>query len=234
MATFIGIDQSLTGTGTCILDCEGRVVDTLLVKPKKLKGVERLDFIVRRIVRFTEQVSGDVFSCREEYSFSSKGRSVFNLGELGGCIDLALYNLDRPQWTSHAHYRIPPSTHKKFCVLDGAATKGSVKKDKLAYLAKIAEHTGEEFDDDNVADSFMLAKTLWGFRQCLESEAYFDALLRERRESLVPPKMRKKMKITPSKVQRMGHEAFSELIRKGFAQTYLVFERASAGEINES
>jgi len=227
MTFYIGIDQSLTGTGMCILNEDGSIRDAALIKPKKALGlgIRRLAYIISSIIDFTSRVDGRILSTREEYSFSSKGRAVFNLGELGGCIDLTLYNHNNAQWDSHAHFRLPASTHKMFCLQNGSASKGKTKKDKLAYLEEIAKKTGEHFGDDNIADSFMLASTLRAFDRCLLDETFFNGLCPTKRTALVPPKTRKAMKVTPSKLLKMQHASFCELMEQCFEETYMVFSK---------
>jgi hypothetical protein len=227
MTFYIGIDQSLTGTGMCILNEDGSVRDTLLIKPKKIHGlgIRRLAYIMREIVGYMGSVAGRILTTREEYSFSSKGRAVFNLGELGGCVDLTLYNHENVQWDSHAHFRLPASTHKMFCLQDGSAKKGSTKAQKQVYLDKVAQKTGERFDDDNIADSYMLATTLRAFDRCLRDEEFFGALCPTKRTALVPPKTRKAMKVTPSKLLKMQHASFCELMEQCFKETYMVFSK---------
>jgi Holliday junction resolvasome RuvABC endonuclease subunit len=225
MTHFIGIDQSLTGTGGTILSEDGKIVDTILVSTKKMVGVRRLSHICREIRRFMSQVSGEIYTVREEYSFCSKGRAIFNLGELGGCVDLSMYEECRPGKPHHSHYRIPPGVHKKFCIDDGSANKGKVKADKLAYLALIEQHTGEHFDDDNIADSYMLARTLWGFWRIMKDEDYFLTLDREKKNVLVPPKIRKKKNLTPAKVGKLEYDVYKRVMSDSFTETYRLFEK---------
>lgn len=225
MTHFIGIDQSLTGTGGAILSDDGKVVDTILIQTKKMAGVKRLSHICREIRRFMSQVSGEIYTTREEYSFCSKGQAIFNLGELGGCVDLSIYEEHRPGSPHHAHYRLPPGVHKKFCIKDGSATKGSVKAEKLAYLALIEQHTGEHFDDDNIADSYMLARTLWAFRRIMKDEDYFSSLNRDEKITLVPPKERKKKKLTPARVDKLEYETYKRVMSDAFNDTYRMFEK---------
>jgi len=225
---FIGIDQSLSGTGVTVLSHNGEVVKTTVIKPGKLRGVKRLAYICDSIHDFVSDISGAVSSVREDYSYGSKGAAVFNLGELGGCVDLSLYYMMKEfGWASHAHYVIPISTHKKFCILNGAATKGTLKAHKLAYLKLVSEHTGQFFDDDNIADSYMLARTLWAFHQVSINQDFFDTLCRKKMDALVPTSYAKSIKLTPGKLRKMDWGTFNRIMWDGIKEVYFMFRNAS-------
>jgi Holliday junction resolvasome RuvABC endonuclease subunit len=229
---YLGIDQSLSGTGICVLDKDGKVLKTGIIKPKKLKGVQRLRYIVDELVEFIRTHCSEfdeIRASREEYSFSSKGAALFNLGELGGVIDLAFFDeangtlLDR----KIQYYRIPAGVHKKFVVKNGNAKKGTVKADKQKYLNRIAKHTGTLFDDDNIADAYMIGLTLRGYYRVVADPSYLaelDAADKEERLTFFPPKLRKRKKLTPSSIYSMSHGGYSDLIKEAFRDTYLTFE----------
>ena len=64
---------------------------------------------------------------------------VFNLGELGGCIDLVLYNKVNMNSSSKVKYYCIPPNSWKLLVLGS----GQVKKD-TQYLLTVYDKTGEK------------------------------------------------------------------------------------------
>jgi hypothetical protein len=209
----------------CALTPECKVLSTELVKTK-LTGVERLDEICKRISLFIDKFDGVMKITREEFSFSSKGRSIFDLGALGGCVDLMLFRKAVESGRIASYHKIPPNTHKKFCIQNGAAVKGTKKAEKRLYLDLIKQHTGENFDDDNVGDSYMLARTLLGMLTIQTDSALFGSLSSTSKEALIPPKFMKDNGLTPGKIRQMTQSQFSETVRAATIKTYMVFECA--------
>lgn len=137
---FLGIDQSLNGTGLCRL-LEGGGVDHLeTVCPGKLRGVERLAHIKSKTA--TLLYPSVKFAAIEHYSYNSVGR-VFELGEVGGVLRLLVYEYGVP------FVVVPPTSLKKFATGNAAA-------DKAAMVAA-AKKEGANVADDNQADAFFLA-----------------------------------------------------------------------------
>jgi len=155
----VGIDQSLSGTGIVEISHDGNIIRQQLFSPGKLLEVRRLDFITNKICEFCSEIKERFVVAREGYSFASKGRSVFNLGELGGCIDLTLFRSKMPNLVEY--YILPPTVVKKYCL-----GSGSVKKDS-SYLLLVYKKLGIEFPDDNQADAYMIATTLLGFKKAM-------------------------------------------------------------------
>lgn len=87
----------------------------------------------------------------EGYAYSAKG-AVFNLGELGGVLRLALYKRGIPT------IEVPPTYLKKFMTGKGTSPKNLMLKE--AYKTY-----GVDIDDDNECDAFALA---------LVAQQYFD------------------------------------------------------------
>jgi Holliday junction resolvasome RuvABC endonuclease subunit len=139
----LAVDQSLVESGVTVKD--GRLCDYVssTIKPK-MRGVERLQFIRDALADLIEKHEIQEV-IMEGYSFASQGRSVFDLGELGGVLKVMFYDLGLPL------HIIDPSTLKKFVV-----GKGNAKKEEM--LLKIYKRWGLEFKNHNVADSFALMK----------------------------------------------------------------------------
>ena len=83
--------------------------------------------------------------CLEGYSFGSRGRAVFQTGELGGLVRVLLHK------TGIKWIEIPPSQVKKF-----ATGKGNCGKDLI--LQQVYKRWGMEFKTSDEADAFVLAK----------------------------------------------------------------------------
>lgn len=221
----VGIDQSLTGTGLAELTNDGKLKRNVLVKTGKIFGIERLDLITKTVVSFCQEVNERFVISREGYSFASKGRSVFNLGELGGCIDLTLYRSEIPNLVSY--YVLPPTVVKKFCLGSGATKKDS------GYLLKVYNKYGIEFDDDNQADAFMIAKVLFSFVKAsnvchIGHEAFINSLTIVEKESLLSSFFSiKDSGITKITMKNLDHLKFADFSMKSLSG-YLVFNKSNS------
>ena len=145
-----GIDLSLSATGIVLLSPERRIVHSHVIKTKKLRGVERLLYIKNEVLALLKKYK--VSQCAiEGYSFGSNGRAIFNIGELGGVIRVAL---------SEQEVRfvdIPPSSLKAYIADNGGA-------DKQMVIDAIKSKYGLTFEDDNEADAYGLAVMLCDFK----------------------------------------------------------------------
>jgi len=224
---YLGVDQSLTGTGVCLVDEDCKVVADGLLRPRKIRGVFRLDYICSEIAKVADLVPAcaDFVSVREDYSFSSKGRAVFDLGELGGCVDLSFYRHRNGSWCSQRHYRIPPSTHKKFCLHNGAAQKGNTVAEKSLYLDLVEKMTGPRFNDDNTADAWMLARTIWAKDRCLQDSRFAESLDPEEKEALIPKRERDLRHLTLKRIGVLPSAEFQAVLAATFDEAFMVFER---------
>jgi crossover junction endodeoxyribonuclease RuvC len=145
----MGIDPSLTGTAVCALDSDSEnIIDLVTFKvPKDTAGIARLNWLSKALnSKLKAHSPSEIFI--EGYSFMSKGRSVFNLGELGGIFRLVLAR----KWGGY--YEIPPTSLKKFIT-----GKGNAKKQILLEQTYRKWGLGSEtLKDDNQVDAFGLAK----------------------------------------------------------------------------
>lgn len=236
---FIGIDQSLTGSGVCVVDAGGQILAKHYIQPKNSRGVRRLDEITRRILDIAAQYDGPLFTVREEYSYGSKGRATFSLGELGGTIDLSLLRaacgpaLDfatavagDDKTAFHAHFKIAPTTHKKLCL-----GKGNVAKD-TAYLLTVARHTGLEFERDDIADAYMLARTLWTMLGVARGTLGSDALSAVARQAFFSDSYRKANAITEAGIRKLSDGDLAQHVARAMQES-LIFsqERKAHGHL---
>jgi len=144
---YLGLDLSLTATGLAVVEENGNIVlsKVLSTPKKKIEGMERYSLIRQEVIDVVKAHNiKKVFI--EGYSFGSRGRSIFNLGELGGIIRITLSDLGVP------YEEIPPKVVKKFVC-------GSGNADKLDMMNSIKEKYKYVFDDDNKADAYGIAVT---------------------------------------------------------------------------
>jgi Holliday junction resolvasome RuvABC endonuclease subunit len=109
--------------------------------------------------------------------------SALKLGELAGLVKLSIWDYFDGNLNSVIPYeehlrkplQIPPMTLKKY-----ATGKGTSKKQEM--LLQIYKRWGVEFNDDNAADAYALAR--------LASGSAIDAIERETQEKIKDPKYR--------------------------------------------
>lgn len=146
---YVGIDQSLNGTGLCLRDANGIVHAAQTVDPGKLRDVERLAYVKDRVTSFlSDRVK---FVAFEGYSYNSVGR-VFELGEIGGVLRLLTHEQGVP------HVVVPPANLKKFATGNPRAEKED--------MVEAAKRAGFDPKDDNQADAFFLSQ----IARCLHLE----------------------------------------------------------------
>jgi Holliday junction resolvasome RuvABC endonuclease subunit len=150
----IGIDQSLTGFALTILDVDDPKNYTTWVYKSPFKGVKRLVNISSWLVNKLELVEDRyVVDVAMEGSVLAS-HSALVLGELAAVVKIVFWSFFE-DWDHQEHLRvplqIPPMTLKKY-----AAGKGNAKKQEM--LMQIYKRYGIEFNDDNAADSYGLAR----------------------------------------------------------------------------
>jgi Holliday junction resolvasome RuvABC endonuclease subunit len=161
----IGIDQSLTGFAITALNVEKpEAYETWVYKSPQV-GVRRLtdirwwmtgkfDFLDSQQCRVKDiAMEGTVLA----------SHSALKLGELAGLVKLTIWDYFDGNLHSVVPYedhirtplQVPPMTLKKY-----AAGKGNAKKQEM--LMQIYKRWGIEFNDDNAADSYALARLAAG------------------------------------------------------------------------
>jgi Holliday junction resolvasome RuvABC endonuclease subunit len=151
----IGIDQSLTGFALSVVSVELPSEHHTWVYKSPYKGVQRLDdiasWITNRIgeVYLNKNVVRNI--AMEGTVLQSQAASI--LGELAGITKLELFTFFdyRLNPNSAVPLQIPPMTLKKY-----ATGKGTAKKQEM--LLQIYKRWGVEFNDDNAADAYALAR----------------------------------------------------------------------------
>ena len=146
----IGIDPSLTNTGIVVLSDHpyGDLQDNWIIQPKTA-GVLRLFEIRGELIKLLDRMAGEGESPAdlvviEGYAFA-RPNQAHQIGELGGMIRM-LMTARGENWIE-----VAPSALKKF-----ATGKGNAPKELI--LQQVYKRWGVEFDDNNLADAFTLAK----------------------------------------------------------------------------
>ena len=148
----IGIDQSLTGFALTILSNDDPTQYLTWVYKSPYFGVERLADIYQWLtdnLAYAEEhwVVEDI--AMEGTVLASHAALV--LGELSATVRLAIFNFFEDGDDRRFPLKVPPMTLKKY-----AAGKGNAKKQEM--LLQIFKRWGIEFNDDNAADSYALAR----------------------------------------------------------------------------
>lgn len=141
---YVGLDFAFAKNGFVSLGEDGTLLTKkLLVSSPKKSDEERLDDIMLEISMDIPKKTKLV--CLEGLSFGSKGNSLAQMGALHYLVRLFLYH-------NKIDYKIiTPTQLKKFVT-------GSGRVQKNLMLLKIYKKWGIEFDDDNLADAYALAR----------------------------------------------------------------------------
>lgn len=146
-AVAIGIDQSYSGFALTAIDND----DNYYTEVWKLDGtgVERLAQAQHIVHSFTVHFKVTAIAI-EGYAFGSQMANM--LGELGGAVKLALREVYGPQFPNCRYPLIvPPTSLKKYIT-------GKGRVDKNQILLQVYKKWDVEFNNDNAADSYGLAR----------------------------------------------------------------------------
>lgn len=160
----LGIDQSLTGFAlTALMVDDPSLYQTWVYKSDK-RGVARLADIRWWLMDKFDYIAnrGDIQEVAMEGTVLAS-QSALVLGELAATVKLACWDYFDSNVNRYVPYpdhmrvplQIPPMTLKKY-----AAGKGNAKKQEM--LMQIFKRWGIEFNDDNAADSYALARLASG------------------------------------------------------------------------
>jgi len=141
----LGIDQSLTETGFCILN-NGKRDTSGIIKLNSKIIPEKINYIIEQLKDILSNDSINYIT-REGFSYGSVNQA-FKLGGLGLAIDCAFYK--------NNFYIIPPSLLKKFIT-----GNGNSKKDQM--MLQTYKKYNIEFKNNNECDAFGLAMFLYKF-----------------------------------------------------------------------
>jgi len=161
----IGIDQSLTGFAISAVNVSKPECYETWVYKSPYKGVQRLsdiqDWLFSKM-EFLKENNNEIVDIAMEGTVLAS-HSALVLGELAATVKLFFFEhffetnhyVSAPDPMLRTPLQIPPMTLKKY-----AAGKGNAKKQEM--LMQIYKRWGVEFNDDNAADSYALARLAGG------------------------------------------------------------------------
>ena len=138
MTELLGLDLSLTSTGVSHGDQQ------YVLTPQE-KGVERLAYFHDTISSLLQKMNKPAV-VMEGYSFASRNSQAHSIGELGGIVKFAAWNLQVPIVI------VPPTSRAKFATGKGNASKSEV-------VSAISAKTGIVWDGkgaDDKCDAWIL------------------------------------------------------------------------------
>ena len=148
----VGIDQSLTGFALTVLDVKTPEQFITWVYKSPYFGIERLADIRQWLADNLNYI--DEHWYLEDVAMEGTvlaSHAALVLGELSATVRLAIYDHFDEEDPRRYPLKVPPMTLKKY-----AAGKGNAKKQEM--LLQIYKRWGIEFNDDNAADSYALAR----------------------------------------------------------------------------
>jgi Holliday junction resolvasome RuvABC endonuclease subunit len=151
----IGLDQSYSGFGVTIMDVDTEKYTTVVFKAEDLH-VDRLLWISQKLASIISPVAAKastVSVAMEGYAYGSQMSHM--LGELGAVVKLVCYQQLRGMHGQYP-YIIPPTTLKKYVTGKGNGIP------KSAMMMHVFKKWGAEFNNDNAADSYALARIAAG------------------------------------------------------------------------
>lgn len=153
-AVVLGIDPSLTGFAVTAMSLNDDDFESWVYKSPQ-RGVDRLIDIVQWLTSVhtsLTDVGHTVFDvAMEDGVFHSISASV--LGELSAAVRMwAWSNMLLP---GKYPLKVPPTMVKKY-----ATDRGNAKKNEV--MLAVYKHWGVEFTDDNMADSYVIARIVRG------------------------------------------------------------------------
>ncbi len=143
---YIGLDLSLSETGVCVLEGDN-ILESCVVKGKKLLGTERISTISSEIFDILQEFRPDAAAI-EGLVGSKFAFTLVGLAKLHGAV---AFNIWQNYEGDLRVLGVAPSALKKFATGSGAGKKSAV-------LLQIYKRWGEEFDNDNAGDAYVLAR----------------------------------------------------------------------------
>ena len=149
---YVGIDQSFTAFALTAISESNPLEFMTWVYKSPYFGIERLVDIKSWLsdhLDYLENENAEILDVAIEGSVL-QSPAALKLGELAAIVKLELFERDRT-----FPLQVSPMTLKKF-----AAGKGNAKKQEM--LLQMYKRWGVEFNDDNAADSYALARLVSG------------------------------------------------------------------------
>jgi hypothetical protein len=169
----IGIDQSLTGFAFTVLNVKDPLQSITWVYKSIYFGIERLADI-------RQWLTDTLNYCEEFWTIQDiamegtvlASHAALVLGELSATVRLTIFDFFEDGDDRRFPLKIPPMTLKKY-----ASGKGNAKKQEM--LLQMYKRWGVEFNDDNAADSYGLARLVAG----IHSDAIEKAIVEQMKDA---------------------------------------------------
>jgi len=210
MGVVLGVDQSINGTGLCVLkDASPVLLKT--VKQDASMGFARFDNICREIETIISTHQPNIVVA-EECTGHNHSASLMGLVELLGCIKLTVYRLgyraDREAYLKGDKVFVcqNQSSMKKFCL-----GSGSVKKDS-GYLLSVFQRMHVQFEDDNQADAYMHAWMVEIVRGVVCGDIDIDDLPTHQQETLIARGVKSRKGLSMTRAMKMSAEEKRNLV----------------------
>jgi len=164
---WVGVDQSYSGFAITAIDKDGNYYTE--VKKIEGDGVERLHKSRAFLLGFLNRYMVDAIAI-EGYAFGSQMANM--AGELGGMIRLALFDTYRfDNQAAALPLVVPPTSLKKYIAGKGTG----IKKNQI--LLAVYKKWNVEFNDDNAADSYGLARIVRNQHDFEYEKEVYDKLI---------------------------------------------------------
>jgi crossover junction endodeoxyribonuclease RuvC len=140
----LGIDPSLSATGLAVAQ-NGKWVK-LEVLSNKLRGDERMEYILQSIARYVEKMGNNDLVVMEGPSYNSRGRATHELAGMWWLIRHMLWR--------YSHLKVvivAPTLRAKY-----ATGKGNANKEAVLAAVKM-DYPDTEIKDHNMADAMIFA-----------------------------------------------------------------------------
>lgn len=149
----IGIDQSLTGFALSAVNTLEPTEHITWVYKSPYFGIERLVDIRQWLNDHFEYLEeqGNVINDIAMEGTVLASPAALVLGELSAVVRMTIYDFFEEDDERRFPLKVPPMTLKKY-----ASGKGNSKKQEM--LLQIYKRWGMEFNDDNAADAYALAR----------------------------------------------------------------------------
>ena len=142
---FVGVDPSFNGFGIIVLDKNAEIVEQRLLTSKPKQDADKRIIALEKEFEFIPQIVGLHSIYIEGPSFGSTGAFVLQMGALHYYLRIFLLKKD-------TDFKIvSPGDLKKF-----VTGKGNAKKELM--LKNVFKKWGADFDDNNLADAYSLAR----------------------------------------------------------------------------
>lgn len=152
---FVGIDPSYDGFAIMVLDKNANIIEQKLISTSSKLSIEERIIQLEKEFEFIPKIVNLHSVYLEGPSFASSGAFVLQMGALHYYLRIFLFK-------KNVNYKVvTPNELKKF-----VTGKGQAKKNLM--LLNVYKKWNVEFQDDNVADAYGLA------RMCLEE--YLNAV----------------------------------------------------------